>query len=253
MERTLNVILTHQPPACVARMLAWWGRHASPGNVLLACGGSEEDFRGVAHEQKFFVDDPRLRTSDHQREKQSYTAIFRAASEWMKSRDFSHVHFCEYDHIPLAPDLNGLQRARLAAEGADVIGCRVLRVDGTSHPHFLYHAANSAFGDFWKRITRRDDGGVVLTMFVTGSVWTRAAFDEVAVVDEPFPIYLEIFLPTAAHHLGFRVRGLPEQDPFVENLGDMTPRMSAAQQQGAWAIHPVKGMWSASAGGVAKQ
>ena len=248
MERTLNIILTHQPPTCVERMLRWWTQCAPPDDVLLAFGGSEQDFRGVAHPRKFFVNDPRLRTRDHQREMQSYTAIFREASAWMRGRDFSHVHFCEYDHVPLAPDLNARQIARLASESADVIGCRVLRVDGTSDPHYLYHAGNAVFHEFWKQVTRRDDPGVALSMFVTGSVWTREAFDAVAAIEEPFPMYLEIYLPTLAHHLGFRVRDLPDQNPFVHNLDDMTDRMEEAREAGAWAVHPVKGQWSRTDG-----
>ena len=248
MERTLNVILTHQAPPCVERMLAWWAQYASADRILVAFGGSEENFRGIAHAQKFSADDPRLRTQDHQREMQSYTAIFREVSAWMRGRDFTHVHFCEYDHVPLVRDLNARQIAKLTSENADVIGCRLLRVDGTSHPHFLYHTRNAAFHDFWERISLRDGRGVVLSMFVTGSVWTRAAFDAVAAVAEPFPMYLEIFLPTLAHHLGFRVRELPDQNPFVKNLGDMDGCMDAARQAGAWAIHPVKAQWDRAGG-----
>ena len=248
MERTLNVILTHQAPACVERMLAWWAHCVPPDDILLAFGGSEQDFRGVGLAQKFFVNDPRLRTKDHQREMQSYTAIFREASAWMRGRDFSHVHFCEYDHVPLMRDLNVRQVTRLAAEKTDMIGCHVLRVDGTSHPHFLYHAGNGAFHQFWKQVTRRDDPGVVLSMFGTGSVWTREAFDAVAAIAEPFPMYLEIYLPTLAHHLGFRVRNLPDQNPFVRNLGDMAENMDEARRAGAWAVHPVKRLWERTDG-----
>ncbi len=248
MERTLNVILTHQPPPCVARMLAWWAEFVPPGDVLLACGGSEEDFRGVAHAQKFLAVDRRLRTRDHQRERQSYTAIFREASAWMRGRDFTHVHFCEYDHVPLVPDLNARQVARLVAEDADVLGCRVLRVDGTSDPHYLFHAGAAAFREYWKSISCRADAAVVLGMFVTGSVWTRAAFDAVAAVAEPFPIYLEIFVPTLAHHLGFRLRDLPDQNPFVRNLGEFGPSLADARARGAWAVHPAKTLWLAGAG-----
>lgn len=247
MERTLNIILTHQAPACVERMLAWWAHFSPPGDVLLAFGGSEKDFQGVAHGQKLFANDPRLRTRDHQRDRQSYTAIFCEAAAWMRGRDFTHVHFCEYDHVPLVRDLNARQAARLASENADVIGCRVLRVDGTNHPHYLFHAGNAAFHEFWKTVTRRDDPGVVLSMFVTGSVWTREAFDAVAAVEEPFPMYFEIHLPTLAHHLGFRVRDLPDQDLFVRNLGDMSQGMGEAREAGAWAVHPVKAQWDRAA------
>ena len=80
-------------------------------------------------------------------------------------------------------------------------------------------------------------------MFGTGSVWTREAFDAVARVAEPCPIYLEIHLPTLAHHLGFRVRPVRDQDRFVENLADMSGSIDEARQAGAWVIHPVKKLW----------
>jgi hypothetical protein len=243
VERTLNVILTHQAPQRVERMLGWWAAFAPPENILLAFGGSEADFRGVVHGQKFFVDDPRLRTKDHQRELQNYSVIFRETSAWMRGRDFTHVHFCEYDHVPLVRDLNQRQVERMAEEGADVIGYRALRVDGTSQPHYLYHAGNSAFHPFWKRVTRRDDPRVVLSLFGSGSVWTREAFDAVAAIGEPFPMYLELYLPTLAHHLGFRVRDLSDQNRFVRNLGDMGADFVASREAGAWAVHPVKHLW----------
>ncbi|MEQ1852172.1 MAG: hypothetical protein ABMA01_11335, partial [Chthoniobacteraceae bacterium] len=212
-------------------------------NILLAFGGSAEDFRGVVHEQKFFVDDPRLRSKDHQREMQSYTSIFREASAWVRGRDFTHVHFCEYDHVPLVRDLNQRQVERLGQEGADVMGCRTLRVDGSSHPHYLYHVFQPAFKELWRRLSRRGEGGVVLSMFVTGSVWTWEAFDAVAAIEEPFPMYLELYLPTLAHHLGFRVRDLSDQNRFVRNLGDLGADLGAARGAGAWAVHPVKHLW----------
>lgn len=243
MERTLNVILTHQAPQCVERMLGWWAGSVLPENILLAFGGSHEDFRGVEHGQKLFLDDPRLRTVDHQREMQNYSSLFREASAWMRGRDYSHVHFCEYDHVPLARDLNRRQVEKLVNEGADVIGYRLSRVDGTSQPHYLYHSSNNAFPEFWKRVTCRDNPSVVLSLFGSGSVWTREAFDAVAVVDEPFPMYLELYLPTLAHHLGFRLHDLGDQNRFVRNLGDLAGNIDEAREAGAWAVHPVKGLW----------
>jgi hypothetical protein len=62
-------------------------------------------------------------------------------------------------------------------------------------------------------------------------------------------VYLEIWLPTLAHHLGFRVRDLPDQNPFVRNLGDMTGSMEAARRAGAWAVHRVKSLEGLQWGG----
>ena len=229
-------------------MLDWWRQSFDLGGVLIAAGGRREDFEGIAHAQKIFIADPRLRTVDHQREFQSYTGLFHAIAEWLKGRDFTHVSFCEYDHLPLIGDFNERQLARLAAEGADVIGCQVRRVDGTNHPHYLYHRSNPEFHRFWAKISRRDDPGVVLSMFGSGSFWTRAAFDAVAAAEEPFRVYLEIQLPTLAHHLGFRVHDLPDQNPFVQVFRDLGGEIDEARRAGAWAVHPVKQRWTRGSG-----
>ena len=52
-------------------------------------------------------------------------------------------------------------------------------------------------------------------MFASGSLWRREAFDAIATTDESFPIYLEMYLPTMAHHLGFRLCDLGEQNDFI--------------------------------------
>ena len=49
-------------------------------------------------------------------------------------------------------------------------------------------------------------------MFGSGSFWKKEAFLRMAEFEEPFPIYLEIYLPTVVHHLGFRVRDFRQQD-----------------------------------------
>ncbi len=224
-------------------MLAWWDKHVDPGHVLVAGGGSRVGFDGIAHTQKIFIEDPRLRTGDHQREFQSYTGAFRSISAWLAGRDYTHISFCEYDHLPLVADFNERQVARITSENADVLGCHVQRVDGTNHPHYLYHASNPGFRRHWAGLTRRDQPEVVLSMFGSGSFWTREAFDAVAACEEPFRIYLEIYLPTLAHHLGFRVRDLPEQNPFVHVTPDLESKLDEARGAGAWAVHPVKRRW----------
>jgi hypothetical protein len=225
-------------------MLEWWGRQLALKDVLIVGGGRRDDFEAIAHSPKIFVGDPRLRTVDHQREFQSYTGLFREISGRLKDQDFTHIFFSEYDHLPLVNDLGERHLARLAEEGADVLGCQVRRVDGTNQPHYLHHCSRPEFDEFWRKITRRDDPQVVLNMFGSGSFWTRAAFDAVAALPEPFPIYLELYLPTLAHHLGYRVRDLPDQNPFVQVLPDLEAEIEAARRAGAWAVHPVKQRWT---------
>ncbi|MES2569182.1 MAG: hypothetical protein V4710_03905 [Verrucomicrobiota bacterium] len=241
---TLHLLLSHQPPAEIAAMVAAWERCVPAEMLLLAYGGSRHDFGQIAHPHKVFVEGPRLRTSDHQREKQSYSGVYSAAAAWMQGRHVEHVYFAEFDHIPLVDDLNARQIERLHREQADVMGHRLRRVDGTNYPNALYHAADPRFADLWRQLSRRPQPEVVLRMTGTGTLWTRKAFEAVASRPEPFPIYLEIYLPTLAHHLGFRVRDWDEQNRFVSHLGDFTGEIERARSEGAWSLHPVKQLWN---------
>ena len=244
MSRVLNLLLTHQSPAAIARMLDWWRDCCPPNNVLVVFNGSDEAFAQIAHPHKVRVIDPRLVTVQHSRERQSYTAIFREASRWMAEREYTHVHFVEYDQIPLVPDLNERQVARLEQEHADVLAFQLARVDGTNQPHYLYHKALPGFAEHWRSLSVRADKSVVLSMFGTGGLWTRAAFDAVAATSEPFSIYLELYLPTTAHHLGFRLRDWREQNRYISSLGNFIYRIDQAHRAGVWTMHPVKTMWT---------
>ena len=247
MKPVLNVFLTHQRNSTVTAMLDWWAKCVPKESIVIAHGGNREDFDALTFEPKLFIADARLRTKDHPRERQSYGAVFRSVAAWMKGREYSHVHFAEYDHLPLVGDLNERQLSLMETEGTDVLGYHLRRVDETNCAHYLSHAADHGFFPFWKKITCRRDPRVVLSMIATGSFWTREAFDAVAAIEEPHPMYVEIFPPTLAHHLGFRVRDYGAQTRFVQHLGDRTAEMAEARSNGAWTIHPVKSAWSISA------
>ena len=248
--RVLNLILTHQRAPQVHAMLSWWKREMPGVAILLAVNHAPEigaaEFDKIAHADKVRVDDPRLRTRDHPRSRQSYSAVFAAAARWLEDRsEFRSVHFVEFDHLPLTADLNECQRAVAERERADVLGFAVRRVDGTSQSIWLSHAADAQLGNFFQQLSVRADPAVVLSMFGSGSFWTREAFIAVAAVAEPCPIYLELWLPTLAHHLGYRVRSYDEvkASAQVKNLGDRVTEIAAARAAGIWTIHPVKSLW----------
>ncbi len=245
--RVLNLLLTHQDAAAVGRMLAWWRDYAPADDVLVAFNGSQEVYAALPHPHKVRVEDPRLRTRDHVRQRQSYTAVWRAASRWLAGRDFTHVHFAEYDCLPLVTDLNARQLARLEEERADALCYQLQRADGTNWPHVLAYGNEPEFAAYWESISVREDRRTVLSMLGSSSFWTRAAFDAVAARDEPFPMYLEIYLPTLAHHLGYRLRDWGEQNRHVRNLGEFADRIDRARQDRAWTLHPVKTLWTAPA------
>ncbi len=247
MSRVLNLLLTHQPAAAVARMLAWWRDYCPADDVLLAYSGPAAALAQIDHLHTIHVADARLHTRHHQRERQSYAAVWRGAADWLAAQGsaFTHVHFAEYDHLPLAAGFNALQVARLETERADVLGFQLARVDRTNQPHLLYHLPQPEFLAHWEAISVRPDPGVVLSMFGSGSFWTRAAFDAVARAPAPpCPVYLEIDLPTTAHHLGYRLRDWSDQGRHVSNLGNFSDRIEQARRDGSWTLHPVKTLWN---------
>jgi hypothetical protein len=241
MNPVLTLLLSHQTPAELEPLLRVWQQVADPDSVLLAYGGIEDQFARIGFEPKVFIDDPCLRTRDHQRERQSCTGVLRQAAQWMKSRpQFRYVHFVEYDHLPLVADLYARMIARLELEQADVLAFHLRRVDGTSDAHYLHPANEPRFHAYFSSITRRRDPEVVLAMLGTGSFWKREAFEAVISQEEPFPIYFELYLPTLAHHLGYRLRDFGEQNAFVWNVGDFSQRINQCRASGAWSAHPVK-------------
>lgn len=241
MNSVLTLLLSHQSPEELSPLLRTWQRVAGVGNVLLAYGGSEDWFGRIEFELKVFIDDPGLRTRDHQRERQSCTNVLRRAAQWMKSRpQFQYLHFVEYDHLPLVTDLYSRIVARLESENADVLAFHLRRIDGTSDAHYLHHANESRFHDYFSSITCRDEPEVVLAMLGTGSFWKREALEAVICKEEPFPIYFELYLPTLAHHLGYRLRDFGEQNAFASHLGDFSRCLAQIRSNGAWMAHPIK-------------
>lgn len=240
-----TVLLTHEPPAAVTRMVAHWLDHDPRQEIIVAHGGSEEHFSKLQVDHAVYVNDPELRTRDHPRERQSYLGVFTAAAPLVEKLGVSHVHLAEYDEIPLVPCLNSHLLEVLSREGADVAGHRLNQIEGTGHPHLTYHRHDPAFMDYWDFISIRDDRRVVLSMLGCGSFWKAEAFLAVAKLRPPIRIYLELMLPTAAHHLGFRVRPFPDQDRFMApEIPKHPEEFEAFRSQGALRIHPVKGYWS---------
>ena len=209
--------------------------------MLLAYGGDADAFSHIDFEQKIFIDDPRLRLRDQQREQQSWSGVLNAARKFLHLHSgFDYVYIVEYDHIPLIRDLLQRMIDRLEAEHADVLAHHLHRIDGTSNAHYLYHSREKRFHDYFTALSLRSNKRVILSMLGTGSFWKRKAFESVAAHEEPFPVYVELYLPTLAHHLGFRIRDIPDQNRFVMHLGDRHREIEMAQKQGAWTLHPVK-------------
>jgi len=243
LEKVISIVLTHQSPDEVARMCHYWERLMPEVLVVVAYGGKIEDFDQIDRDEKFFVDDGRLRTKDHQRELQSYSGVFRAASEYLKIFNFTHLYFTEFDHVPLRQDFLVSLIHLMKNEKADVLMRNLQQINGTGSPHYLYHLGMNGFSEMLALKSDRKTPSVVLSGLGFGQLWKREVFDAVAVESEEVACYLEVWLPTIAHHLGYRVRSWDNFAEYSSVVGDRVDEMFDALRVGAWALHPVKTLW----------
>jgi hypothetical protein len=243
---TLNVILTHQDPARVSRMLDWWRKIVPADSIMIAYGGPADSFAAIEW-RKVHVASSRLKTREHHKEMQSYIPVFRAVAQDGFASGYDTVHFAEYDQIPIQPGLNELQRAHLEREQADVLGYRLRRIDGTNDGHFLNHWRLPEFRQLLADISVRSDPSVVMSMLGFGSFWKAEAFASVCRIAEPAPFYLEVFLPSVTHHLGFRLRPVPDAPEYASHEArSFSPDdIAEAARRGQWNIHPLKSLWDA--------
>lgn len=244
MTKIVTILLTHQTHAEVCRMLSYWQEMDAEQEFIIAHGGDldrPDSFDGYWVK----ITDPMLRTKDHPRERQSYLGVFQALAPLIAQLEATHVHLAEYDEIPLIRDLNQKLLDWMSQERCDVLGHRLVRVDQSSHPHYLDHQKDSAFDRYWQSIGVRDDATITLSMLGCGSFWKHEAFQAVASLQPSMRMYLELFLPTAAHHLGYRVRPMPsQQDVFMAPEKPKSPgELERYRELGAWRLHPVKHMW----------
>ncbi len=238
--RVLNVVLTHLDGERLVRTKERWRDVCKEEDLWIAFGGKKRNYDRIGMERSVFIGDVSLRKEDNQREKQSYTGIFHAMAPVIEREQPDFIYLCEYDHVPLRSDLNALQVAEITAEGADVMGHWLYRVDGTSHYHMLYHQSDPRFLPYWQSVSQREKKGVVFSMFGSGSLWSREAFLAIASRTQQIPCYLELYLPTLAHHLGYRVRCWDESRHMISNLPSREFSVDEAKRRNCLTIHPVK-------------
>ena len=241
-EGVCYLLLSHLPPEETEGLVARWQRYyREPSRLVLCYGGTAENFAKISYSDKIFIDDPRLRTKHHQKEKQSYSQIFQKVTHWLSGHpECEYVYFAEFDHWPLVKDVGARMIEKLRREKADVMGHQLARRDQTSCVHYLYHLSDERFLPWLKKVSCRPDRGAVFNMFGSGSFWTREAFMAVGNAGEPVPVYLETYLPTLAHHLGFRIRDFQEQSRYIRATGNRFDEIEEARAAGAWTIHPIK-------------
>lgn len=239
----LTVLLTHLGRPQVEEQLAWL-REVAPGSRFVAVhGGKRADFEGLDPEEAIFVEDPSLRGPHFDK---SLNDTLRAVHDrWVRDDESTDlVYLVEYDHLILRPDFEDALRALVERTGAGLLAKNATPRNDTNWSHWLKVRGDERLNRWVEGITGRDDPSLRLGCLGTGMVLTRDALAAFCSLDDPPPYYVEMFVPTVIHHLGFRVvdvdavsdlyagvRWLPEFD-LDEAL--------AAKRAGRHFVHPFK-------------
>jgi hypothetical protein len=233
----LNVVVLHRIPGPGNDPFAVWERCCPRADTLALFGGPPPEFERLPHHPRILAPGERIRTVDHQRQLRNPLEAYGALRAWLRDKPYDLLHIADYDLLPLRADYFDLLLRRRDAEDADLLVFSAARVDGTSNPMYLGQCGDPRFHAFFRSVSVRENKAVVLNVLGAGMLWTREAFAAVSALDEPFPMHGEEYLPTLAHHLGFRVRAIPDQSQFAYAL---TARPESARRAGAWVLHPVK-------------
>ena len=237
------LILTHQPADTVAKLVAGWEQLVE-GEIVVLYGGPRAEFDKIQHSQKRFVEDKRLITRDHQRERQSYDGVFEQALDVVAQSEADFVYFTEFDQIPMRSDIATYFADCMDAGNIDFMGSALQRIDGTNHPHWLNHHSDGALEGFLSQISVRKNKNVVLSSYGFGQCWRREGFLKVASVRQTISVYLELWIPSLAHHLGLKV-GCMECDKEWNTPTDAVDEVALnALTSKPYFVHPIKGYWS---------
>jgi len=224
-------------------MCRYWRTLFPDVDLLVAFGGYIEQFKKVSWEKKIFIDDSSLRTRDHQRECQSYVEVYRAVREYFASDSVDELLFSEFDHIPLRKDFFTLLSNQMDEEGADVLMHGLTMVNNTGHAHYLYHANMLGFFQQIANFSIRPDTSQVLSAYGFGQYWKWEAFEQMAIIKDEVGCYLELWSPTVAHHLGYRVKATKDHWHTHDYYGDQTASVEGLKKLGCWSVHPAKNHW----------
>ncbi len=243
IRKVLWAILSHQEPIQIHNMLGYW-RQKVGDEILLLYGGKQCDFESIEWANKMFIEDPWLLTKDHPRELQSYRGVFEKAKEFIEMNEgYSHVFFTEYDQIPLSVDLENRLLRQLDQKNADVLFSGLQRVDGTSHPHWLFELGRGVMISFLQKVSTRPRDSRVYSCYGFGQFWKVEAFTAVAELTKSPRVYLELWIPTAAYHLGFQLGKIDCSECANKPNGELGTNLNKFISRGEMLAHPAKMFW----------
>jgi hypothetical protein len=200
----LTAILTHLDSGMVEKQLSYL-RAVSPGSRFVVChGGNRTDFEPLRGENTLFIEDPSLRGPHFEK---SVNDLLRAVHEnyVRDDRSVDLVYLIEYDHLILRGDFEHRLRELADKSNAGLFAKNASPRNDTNWLAFLKHRDDDRLNRFIAGISCRGDPETRWGCLGTGMLFRRDALDAFCSLTDAPPYYVELFVPTVVHHLGFAI------------------------------------------------
>jgi hypothetical protein len=241
----INVLLTHQDAAAVDANVAYLRSLAPDARFVVAHGGRRADYEGVTHPEKVFVDDPTLRGAP--RTFQSYHVVLAELHRtvFAQDPDAGALYLFEWDHVVLRADFEARLTELATRMGADFMGKTCVERTGTNWHHYTRFRRDPALLAHLRGLSVREHPERLYGTLGNGFWMTRAALAAYVAVEDPPPVYGELYVPTVLHHLGFRVADIDATGDLYRHV-HYEPELSLAdvvaiKRAGGVFAHPFKG------------
>jgi hypothetical protein len=241
---TLVAVITHLAPEQVEEGARLLHTVAPDARFVIGYNGKRAEFDALAIEDKVLLDDPTLKSFGPHL--QSMTQVFSAVWEayFLGDDRWDSLYVIEYDHLVLHAEFERRLCGLALRTRADLLGKNCIDCTATNQEHYIRFRRDLRLLDHLRHLSVREDPTRIFSCLGDGIWLTRAALEAYMAVRVHPPCYLEVYVPTLLHHLGFNVVNVDAHSDlyrYVRWLPPIGPAEAVtAVRGGAVFMHPVK-------------
>jgi|SRR5215211_1202962 len=240
----LTVLLSHLSASAVEASVDHVRRMAPDSRLILCHGGRRPDFDAVRFEDKLFIENRGLRGPSAAF--QSYNDTLGEVFDRFVAPDESvdKILMLEFDQVLLSREFTQRLIQLMDNSGADLLGKTCVDRTATNWWHRVRYRDDPVLLRFLESVSTREDRRRLYGCLGTGFAMRRQVLEAYTAVTHPEHIYVELYLPTLVHHLGFRVDDIDRYGDLYAHVRSRPPYDLAAalelQRAGAVVLHPFK-------------
>lgn len=240
----VTAVITHLGATQVHEGAALLRAVAPDARFVICYSGERAEFDRLEVEDKVFIDDPTLKS--HGPHLQSLTQVFNAmwSTHFVDDEGADSLYVIEYDHLVLDGTFEERLRELAAETRADLLGKQCIDCSATNHEHYIRFRRDLRLLVHLRRLSVREDPTRIFSCLGDGVWLTRQALGAYVAAGPHPPCYVEIYVPTLLHHLGFHVVNVDAHSDLYRHVRWLPPiELDEALQryrEGAVFLHPVK-------------